>query len=281
MTQGLPAFEYKISLGQNFIFDEALLNRLVDSAMVGPGDTVLEIGAGRGDLTWVLAQRCKQVVTLEIDHRLLPVLETRFGHQENVRLVMADVMQTDLRKLMSPYGAYHVVANLPYYLTTPILHRLFTMRAPIRSVNVMVQAEAAQRLTARPGTPEYGPLAVLAAYRGIPHRAVEVPAGMFTPPPKVNSTFMTIPYRPQVSLAPQDEEMFFALIHAAFVMRRKTLANNLMRAFSMRRAQAVSCLQSAGLPEQIRGERLNVRDFVALSDVLTERQGKPLKETQS
>lgn len=270
MTQGLPAFEYKISLGQNFLFDQDLLNRLVDSAMVGPEDTVLEIGAGRGDLTQALALRCRQVVTLEIDHRLSPVLEARFEHQDKVRLVMADVMQTDLGQLMAPYGAYHVVANLPYYLTTPILHRLFTMRAPVQSVNVMVQAEVAQRLTAHPGTPEYGPLTVLAAYRGIPHRAIEVPAGMFTPPPKVDSAFMTIPYHRYMSLAPQDEEIFFALIHAAFVMRRKTLANNLMRAFSMQRAQAVSCLQAAGLPEQIRGERLDVHDFVALSDVLTD-----------
>ena len=270
MTQGLPAFEYKISLGQNFLFDQDLLNRLVDSAMVGPEDTVLEIGAGRGDLTQALALRCRQVVTLEIDHRLSPVLEARFEHQDKVRLVMADVMQTDLGQLMAPYGAYHVVANLPYYLTTPILHRLFTMRAPVQSVNVMVQAEVAQRLTAHPGTPEYGPLTVLAAYRGIPHRAIEVPAGMFTPPPKVDSAFMTIPYHRHMSLAPQDEEIFFALIHAAFVMRRKTLANNLMRAFSMQRAQAVSCLQAAGLPEQIRGERLDVHDFVALSDVLTD-----------
>ena len=270
MTQGLPAFEYKISLGQNFLFDQDLLNRLVDSAMVGPEDTVLEIGAGRGDLTQALALRCRQVVTLEIDHRLSPVLEARFEHQDKVRLVMADVMQTDLGQLMAPYGVYHVVANLPYYLTTPILHRLFTMRAPVQSVNVMVQAEVAQRLTAHPGTPEYGPLTVLAAYRGIPHRAVEVPAAMFTPPPKVDSAFMTIPYHRHMSLAPQDEEMFFSLIHVAFVMRRKTLANNLMRAFSMQRAQAVSCLQAAGLPEQIRGERLDVRDFVALSDVLTD-----------
>lgn len=277
MTQGLPAFEYKISLGQNFLFDQDLLNRLVDSAMVGPEDTVLEIGAGRGDLTQALALRCRQVVTLEIDHRLSPVLEARFEHQDKVRLVMADVMQTDLGQLMAPYGAYHVVANLPYYLTTPILHRLFTMRAPVQSVNVMVQAEVAQRLTAHPGTPEYGPLTVLAAYRGIPHRAVEVPAAMFTPPPKVDSAFMTIPYHRHMSLAPQDEEIFFALIHAAFVMRRKTLANNLMRAFSMQRAQAVSCLQAAGLPEQIRGERLDVRDFVALSDVLSDRNERQKK----
>ena len=266
MNYQAPEFLYKISLGQNFIFDVQLLHHLVDQTALEKNDTVLEIGAGRGDLTEVLSERCKQVVTLEIDPRLEPVLSSRFISRANVRLVMGDVMKEDLVELMGEYGRFHVVANLPYYLTTPILNLLFHLELPIASINVMVQQEAAQRVLAKAGTSDYGPLAVLAAYKGAPRETVLVPAAMFTPPPKVDSVFLVIPLHETPPVIVSNEPLFYQVVSAAFVMRRKTLANNLMRAFFLQREQALSCLQSAGLPALIRGERLTLHEFALLSD---------------
>lgn len=270
MTHQPPSFQYKLSLGQNFLFDQDLLGRLVDQTGVGGEDTVLEIGAGRGDLTQALADRCKQVMAIEIDERLAPVLADRFARQGHVRLVMGDVMSLDLKELMGESDSFHVVANLPYYLTTPILTLLLNAPLPIKSINVMVQEEAALRVLAQPGTPEYGPLAVLAAYKGSPRMTVRVPARMFTPPPKVDSVFLTIPFHdaPQVHLV--DEALFHQLVHAAFQMRRKTLVNNLVHAFPLSREQAQMLLESAGLPDRIRGERLSLEQFALLSRELHE-----------
>jgi len=270
MNQQLPSFQYKISLGQNFLFDEELLNRLVDQTGVGPLDTVLEIGAGRGDLTAVLAARCRQVVTIEVDERLEPVLQDRFSQADNIRLVMGDVMRLDLMEVMAGSGPFHVVANLPYYLTSPILSLLLHAPLPIQSVNVMVQEEAAARILARPSTPEYGPLTVLAAYRGMPRATVRVPARMFTPPPKVDSAFLTIPFHKTPPVHLQDEPLFHQLVQAAFQMRRKTLVNNLVPAFALSRQEAVQLVTSAGLSENIRGERLTLADYITLADILSE-----------
>ncbi len=264
-----PRFEYKISLGQNFLFDEALLGRLVDAAGVEQGDRVLEIGAGRGDLTLALAKRVGEVTAVEIDERLIPILEARFADLPQVHLVQGDIMKLDILEIMGN-NPFHVVANLPYYLTTPILTLLLKSNLPILSINVMVQAEAAERLIAEPGSHEYGPLAVLAAYRGLPKQAVKVPAAMFTPPPKVDSLFMTLPYHQGKGIKPRDEAVFFRLVYASFAMRRKTLVNNLMPAFSISRDKAATYLKEAGLPETIRGERLSLTDFIKLSDILTE-----------
>ena len=272
MTGLAPKFEYKISLGQNFLFDTALLKRLVDASGVGQGDRVLEIGAGRGDLTQALADRVDQVTAVEIDERLIPILESRFAESRNVSIIMADIMKLDMAEIMGPGAAFHVVANLPYYLTTPILALLLKSALPIQSISVMVQEEAAQRLLAQPGTPVYGPLALLASYRGIPRKSVRVPAAMFTPPPKVDSVFVTLPYHVGERERPQDEALFFRLINAAFAMRRKTLVNNLMPAFSLSRDVAIQCIREAGLPESVRGERLTLADFFALSRILADKK---------
>ncbi len=266
----MPRFEYKISLGQNFLFDQALLRRLVDASAVGPEDRVLEIGAGRGDLTQALAGRVQHVTAVEIDERLIPILHERFADMPQVSIVQGDIMDLDLAALMGAATPFHVVANLPYYLTTPILTLLLKTGLPIRSISVMVQLEAAQRLTAKAGSSDYGPLAVLAAYRGEVRAAVHVPARMFTPPPKVDSVFITLPYHRERSPRPRDEEMFFRLLNVAFAMRRKTLVNNLMPAFSLSREAAAHMVTSLGLPATVRGERLSLHEFIALSDALTQ-----------
>ncbi len=261
-----PAFAYRLSLGQNFLFDEALQGRLADAAGVGPDDAVLEIGAGRGDLTLALARRCRQVVTLEIDPRLEPVLLDRFSGVPNVSLHLMDAMEADFASLMAAHSPFHIVANLPYYLTTPLLNRFFREALPILGVSVMVQREAAKRVLAVPGTPEYGPLAVLAAYRAAPREAVRVPARMFTPPPKVDGVFLVMPFHRRPPVTVVDEALFFRLLGVSFAMRRKTLANNLAAGFTISRDHALSMLQSCGLPVDVRGERLSLDEFAALSN---------------
>lgn len=264
MSRDLQEFQYKISLGQNFIFDEDLLNNLVVQTPVGKDDVVLEIGAGRGDLTLALAQKAKQVITVEIDSRLEVVLKDRFSNHSNIHLVMGDIIKTDIRELMKGFTAFHVVANLPYYLTTPILSLLLRSKLPIQSISVMVQKEAAQRVLAKPGTPEYGPLAVMAALRGEPRETVAVPARCFTPPPKVDSVFLVIPVHAELPGNVNDLVLFEKVVETAFLMRRKTLVNNLMRAFSMQRQEAIDCLLAIGLDEKVRGETLTLQQFIDL-----------------
>lgn len=262
-------FEYKQSLGQNFIFDRVFLRSLVDSTPVNEHDTVLEIGAGRGDLSLVLAERCKQLICVEIDPRLEPVLRDNFQDTGNIRLVMADIMKTDLKELMACIPSFHVVSNLPYYLTTPILTRLLLLDSPILSISVMVQAEAAKRLLAPPGTPEYGPLAVLAHLWGTARRAARVPARVFMPPPKVDSEFIVITKREQAVLDQAQMPGLHQLLSAAFAMRRKTLANNLMHAYHLGKEEVEALLASADLPTKGRGEQVQPEQWVALYRLLS------------
>lgn len=265
MKRSKAVFEHRISLGQNFLPDPLLQRHLVSQAPLGPADTVLEIGAGMGDMTLALAEACRQVVTLEIDPRLEPKLLERFEGKTNIRLVMGDVMEMDLAEIMREHTAFHVAANLPYYLTTPILNLLFRSPLPIRSVSVMVQQEAAQRVLASPGTPEYGPLALLAMYRSEPRAAVKVPARAFSPPPKVDSVFLVMPFLEVPRVSVDDESLLFQLISSAFAMRRKTLENNLMSALRFTRETARRCLACADLPANIRGEKLSLEDFARLA----------------
>lgn len=264
----LLAFEYKISLGQNFIFDPKLLDGLVALAGIQPGDHVLEIGAGRGDLTLALARAGARIITYEIDSRLEPVLQDRLREIPHITLLMEDAMQADLASVMGE-EAFHVVANLPYYLTSPLLTKLLRLNAPVISINVMVQKEAAQRVVARPGTAEYGPLAVWAQYKTEPRCARQVPAGAFTPPPKVDSVFLTMPFRKKPPAAVADEAVFAQVVQAAFALRRKTLVNNLMNGFHLSREAAQLLVETAGLPEKVRGESLNLEQFAALSNLIT------------
>lgn len=274
MNSRINGFEHKISLGQNFLTDEQLLRHLVAQTQLTPEDTVLEIGAGRGEFSLVLAECCKKVVTIEIDSRLEPILRECFSGMDKVRLVMGDVMELDLNELMHGYGAFHVAANLPYYLTTPILNLLFHSALPIRSVSVMVQQEAAQRVLASPGTPSYGPLAVAVQYKSSPRAALKVPASAFSPPPKVDSVFLVMPFLDKPAVSVGDEETFYRVVAAAFAMRRKTMLNNLVKAFHFTREQGLQCLKSAGLPENIRGERLTLDEFARLTGTVLDESSR-------
>ena len=258
-------FHPKRSLGQNFLTDDALFEQLVELSGVGRDDAALEIGAGAGGMTKALSAACRRVVAIEVDGTLLPILRVVLEKCGNVELVHGDVMRLNLPDITAPLGPFHVVANIPYYLTTDLMNLLLTSTLPIRSISVMVQKEAAERIVARPGEAGYGMLAVRSQYFYDPHIALDVPACLFTPPPKVDSAFVVMPRRDRPPVDAPDEALFFKVASAAFAMRRKTMENNLIAAFRVSRDQARAWLESCGILPGARGETLTLRDFAALS----------------
>lgn len=265
-------YRAKQALGQHFIHDEALLDELVALSGVGPEDAVFEIGPGMGGLTLALCRRVKRVLALEVDPDLLPILRVTLHVCENLQLELGDVMKVNLPELLRPLGPFHVVANLPYYLTTPIMKLLLQLPLPVLSISVMLQLEAAERVLAQPSTPAYGPLAILAQYRAEPRLVKHISASCFSPPPKTESAFLRLPMRQEPPVQVKDEALFFRLVEAAFAMRRKTLLNNLMPAFQLDRAQAQALIADAGLSPTVRGEALSLADFARLSALAGELQ---------
>ena len=255
-------FGFSKSLGQNFLCDERILGMIADDADIGPEDTVLEIGPGAGTLTRVMARRAKKVVAVEIDRTLLPVLaETLDGF--NAEVINADFLQLDTDELYRSRlcPGFKLVANLPYYITTPIIMKLLESGLPYKSLTVLVQREVAQRMAAQPGTPEYGSLTCAVQYYCTARLQSRLPASCFFPPPKVESRVITLTRRDRPAVDVPDEKLFFDIMHAAFAMRRKTFANNLMNAFSLSRPEAISLLDQAGIDPGIRGEKLSAEDF--------------------
>ena len=259
-------FHPKRSLGQNFLTDDALFAQLVALSGVGKEDCVLEIGAGAGGMTKALSVACRHVISIEVDGTLIPILKVSLEKCGNVQLVHGDVMRLNLPELTAPLGPFHVVANIPYYLTTDLLTLLLGGSMPVQSISVMVQKEAAERITAGPGDEGYGMLAVRAQYFYDPVIALDVPACMFTPPPKVDSAFVVMPKREKPPVQANDEALFFKVAAAAFAMRRKTMENNLIAFFRLSREQARDWLGKAGIPEGIRGENLSLADFARIAN---------------
>ena len=262
-------FHHKHSLGQNFIEDEALLEQLAELSLVTPEDSVLEIGPGFGALTRPLSARCRRIVSLEIDDTLLPILRVALEKCENAEVVLGDVMKTDLAALVREKlgdGPLRVAANLPYYITTDVLTKLLTELPQARSIAVMIQKEVGD---SQPGEDGYGPLAILCQYLCEVRRALDVPAACFTPPPKVDSSFMVLERREAPLCSVHDEALFMKLIRGAFVMRRKTLVNNLMSAFSLSREEASACIDRAGLPAQVRAEALSIEELARLCNEIS------------
>ena len=260
-------FRAKQALGQNFLDDAALLDRLVSLSGVQEGDRVFEIGPGLGSLTEALARAGARVLAMEIDPQLIAILRVSlFGHQ-HIEVVEGDVMAPGLEAVLSPMGPFKIVANLPYYITTPIMNRLLNLELPIRSINVMVQKEAAQRLVAKPSTADYGPLSLLAQYKAEPDIAEIIGPEKFSPLPKCDSAFVLMPMRREPPVR-ADERKLFSLIDTAFRMRRKTLLNNMTGSFSLSRSAAEEVIRQAGLSSDIRGEALSLEEFARLSNLL-------------
>ena len=258
--------------GQNFLTDRMVVEDIADECCENEDSTILEIGPGIGTLTYELALRRRQVVSLEIDRGLIPVLEYTLGEFDNVRVINEDVMQTDLAALLEPYfaeGPVSVCANLPYYITTPILMKLLESGLPFDYITVMIQAEVADRLCAKAGSKDYGAITAAVAYYGEAEKLFTVPADRFIPAPKVNSTVIRIRLHKQKPIVPQDEALFFRTIKAAFGQRRKTLINALGAGFpELSREEITQAVISCGHDPNIRGERLDCAQFCALADTL-------------
>ena len=260
---------YKQSLGQNFIYDDALLAGLTEAAGVTEEEDVLEIGPGCGSLTKHLCRAAHRVVSVELDGRLIPLLEAFLAEEKNWNVVQGDIMARDLGKVTAELRKpFAVVANIPYYITTPLIQRLLTSGLPISRLALMVQKEVADKILSSPGGDGWGPLAVRCQYQCEPRRAMEVPAACFTPPPKVDSTFVVLPVREEPAVKVLDETTFFRTANAAFALRRKTMLNGLCAAFRINREKAAAWLEKAGIEPMVRGEKLTLEELGRLADAV-------------
>ena len=267
-------FELSKGFGQNFIINPGICPRIADAAGIGPGWGALEVVPGIGVLTEQLCKRADKVVSIEVDKRLPPLLEETMADYDNFKLVLNDVLKVDLKALLAQeFGdkPVAVCANLPYYITSPILMRLLEEKLPIRNITVMVQKEAAQRLCAAPGTRDAGAISYAVSYYAEPKLLFSVQPGSFYPAPKVTSAVIRLDVRekPSVEVPNGDEATFFALIRAAFSQRRKTAANAIANGLHLPKAQVLAALQTAGLDERSRPEQLTLQDYCALQIALS------------
>lgn len=262
-------FTFKKSLGQNFLTDENLLDSIAEAAGIGKSDTVVEIGCGAGTLTRALSKLAGRVYAYEIDRELRPVLAETLAGCENTEVIFRDFSKENLGELYREIGEYTVVANLPYYVTTPIVTRLLEEGAGVRGVCVMVQQEVAERFAAKEDTPEYGAITAAIALRGTAKIVKKVGRNMFYPAPNVDSAVVKIDFT-ENALPVKDKDMYRKTVRCAFLNRRKTLENNLMKSFSLSRETAAEILNRAGVEEKARGETLSPKRLAALSDILCE-----------
>ena len=260
-------FTFKKSLGQNFITDENLLESIAEAAGVSKEDTAVEIGCGAGTFTRALSKKAGRVVAYEVDRDLQPVLAETLAGCENVEVVFRDFSKENLSALQKEIGEYTVVANLPYYVTTPIVTRLLEEGVGVKGVCVMVQQEVAERFCAKENTPEYGAITAAIALRGKAKIVKRVGRNMFFPAPNVDSAVVKIDFI-ENALPVKSKEMYRKTVRCAFLNRRKTLENNLMKSFSLPRETAAEILKKAGVEEKARGETLSPQRLAALSDIL-------------
>ena len=264
---------YRHSLGQNFIYDEDLLACLAEDAGITPEEDVLEIGPGTGTLTKQLCARAHQVLSLELDERLIPLLKAYLADCDNFTAAQGDAMTADLHELTANLRKpFAVIANIPYYITTPLITRLLSSGLLLSRLALMVQKEVAEKILSSPGEDGWGPLAVRCQYLCEPCLARIVPAACFTPVPKVDSAFLLLSLRPEPAVRVREEKAFFQIVTAAFALRRKTMANGLCASLHISRAEALSMMREAGLDDKVRGETLTLEQLGRLSDVWTDRK---------
>lgn len=265
-------FTFKKGLGQNFLTSADILEEIVNAAEIESG--VIEVGPGFGVLTSELAKNSDKVVSIEIDERLLEVLEYTLADFDNVKIVHDDILKLDLKNLIrEEFGSERVsiAANLPYYITTPIITKLLEERLPIKNIVVMVQKEVAQRMAAQPGSKDYGAITVLCRYFTQPSVVTNVPASLFVPPPKVDSAVLKLKLREKSAVSVTDEKMFFRVVKAAFSQRRKTLLNCLCSNFAMPKNEMSQLLEDIGITPSRRGETLSLREFADIADAFVQK----------
>lgn len=266
-------FNFQKKFGQNFLINTGVLEDIIDAAEVTDEDMVLEIGPGIGTMTQYLCENARQVVAVEIDTNLIPILKDTLSAYDNVRIINDDILKVDINELAREYNngrPIKVVANLPYYITTPIIMGLFESHVPIESITVMVQKEVADRMQAGPGTKDYGALSLAVQYYSKPQIVVNVPPSCFMPQPKVGSTVISLRRHQQPAVQVEDEKLMFKVIRASFNQRRKTLANGLNNygGINLTKEQIQQSIEELGVPVNIRGEALSLEQFACLSNII-------------
>jgi len=266
-------FHFQKKFGQNFLIDEKVIDKIINAAAITKDDTVLEIGPGIGTMTQYLAEYAGRVVAVEIDRGLIPILEETLAEYQNITIIHNDILKLNMKELADAYNGgkpVKIVANLPYYITTPIIMGLFESGMPLLSVTVMVQKEVAQRMQAAPGGKEYGALSLAIQYYAEAQIIANVPPNCFIPRPNVGSAVIRLNRYPEPPVAVEDDKFMFALIRASFNQRRKTLVNGLSNASDLRltKEEIKEALSKMQLSETIRGETLSLKQFAELSNLL-------------
>ena len=267
-------FVFQKRFGQNFLIDPHVIEKIITSADINSDDCVVEIGPGIGTLTQYLGKYAGKVIAVEIDKKLIPVLQDTLKEWDNIEIINDDIMDIDLKKLAEEKNGgrpFKVVANLPYYITTPVIMRLLEEDIPVESITVMIQKEVAERMKAGPGSKDYGALSLAVSYYAEAETAANVPRNCFIPRPNVDSTVIHLQKYKTPPVSVKDPGLMFRLIRASFNQRRKTLANGIKNAeyLSFTREEAENALLACGLNLQVRGEQLGLSDFAKLSDVLS------------
>ncbi|MBP3326068.1 MAG: 16S rRNA (adenine(1518)-N(6)/adenine(1519)-N(6))-dimethyltransferase RsmA [Coprococcus sp.] len=267
-------FAFQKRFGQNFLIDEHVIHKIIRAAEITKEDCVLEIGPGIGTMTQYLAEAAGHVCAVEIDKNLIPVLNETLADYSNVTIINDDILKTDINRIVREYNGgrpIKVVANLPYYITTPIIMGLFESHVPLLSVTVMVQKEVADRMQVGPGTKDYGALSLAVQYYAKPYIAANVPPNCFIPRPNVGSAVIRLTRYQEPPVKVQDERLMFKLIRASFNQRRKTLQNGIANSneLSFRKEQVADALEKMNLSASVRGESLSLAEFAALSDILS------------
>ncbi len=269
-------FTFQKKFGQNFLIDTHVLDKIISAAHITKEDMVLEIGPGIGTMTQYLAEAAGKVIAVEIDKNLIPILSDTLSEYQNVRIINEDVLKLDLRKLADEENrgkAIKVVANLPYYITTPIIMGLFENHVPVESITVMVQKEVADRMQTGPGSKDYGALSLAVQYYAEPYIVANVPPNCFMPRPKVGSAVIRLTRHKEPPVEVKDEKLMFDIIRASFNQRRKTLANGLNNSDKITCSKEIitEAIEKLGKGPSVRGEALSLQEFASLSNDIFER----------
>ena len=266
-------FDFQKKFGQNFLIDSHVLEKIIDAANITKDDFVLEIGPGIGTMTQYLSEHAREVMAVEIDHNLIPILKETLAGYDNVEVLNEDILKVDIGKIAEKKNQgrpIKVVANLPYYITTPIIMGLFEKNVPMDSLTVMVQKEVAQRMQAGPGTKDYGALSLAVQFYAEPYIVANVPPNCFMPRPKVGSAVICLTRYKDMPVKVKNEQLMFSIIRASFNQRRKTLQNGINNSSTLHfsKEQVVEALGEMELSPTIRGEALSLEQFARLSDLL-------------
>ena len=264
-------FNFQKKFGQNFLIDTTVLDRIISSAEITKEDCVLEIGPGIGTMTQYLAERAGSVVAVEIDKALIPILEETLQDYDNVTVINDDILKVDINRLVEEKNGgrpIKVVANLPYYITTPIIMGLFESRVPLKSITIMVQKEVADRMQVGPGTKDYGALSLAVQYYASPYIVANVPPNCFIPRPNVGSAVIRLTRYQEPPVQVKDPKLMFKLIRASFNQRRKTLQNGLNNSpeISFSKEEITKAIESLGVSPSVRGEALSLEQFAQLAN---------------